>query len=59
MKLREGCNLVDDVIDGTGMPAATVSASLTMLQIKGVVKLLPGNRVELKCGIRMESNHGK
>lgn len=59
MKLREGCKLVDDVIDGTGMPAATVSASLTMLQIKGVVKLLPGNRVELKCGIRMESNHGK
>lgn len=58
-RLQKGCALVDDVIAATGMPAAAVSASLTMLQIKGVVTLLPGNRVELKCGIRMESNHGK
>ncbi len=58
-QLQKGCSLVDDLIAGTGMPAAAVSASLTMLQIKGVVVLLPGNRVELKCGIRMESNHGK
>ena len=58
-RLQKGCALVDDVIAATGMPAAAVSASLTMLQIKGVVTLLPGNRVGLKCGIRMESNHGK
>ena len=45
--LRQGCTLVDDVIATTGLPAGTVSAALTMLQIKGVVKLLPGKQVHL------------
>ena len=45
-QVRPGCTLVDDIIAGTGLPAGTVSATLTMLQIKGMVKLLPGNRVE-------------
>jgi DNA processing protein len=44
--LQPGCTLVDHIIAGTGLPAGTVSATLTMLQIKGMVKLLPGNRVE-------------
>ena len=44
--LQIGCTLVDDIIAAAGLPAGTVSATLTMLQIKGVVKLLPGNRVE-------------
>ena len=48
-RLRQGCTLVDDVIAGTGLPASVVSASLTMLQIKGVVKLLPGNRVVMNA----------
>ena len=38
--------LVDELIAASGMPAGTISATLTMLQIKGLVKLLPGNRVE-------------
>lgn len=45
--LRRGDTLVDDVIAATGLPAGTVSATLTMLQIKGVVKLLPGKQVHL------------
>ncbi len=45
--LRRGYTLVDDVIAATGLPAGTVSATLTMLQIKGVVKLLPGKQVHL------------
>ena len=44
--LQPGCTLVDEIIAGTGLPAGTVSATLTMLQIKGMVRLLPGNRVE-------------
>ena len=45
-QLQPGCTMVDDIIAAAGLPAGTVSAALTMLQIKGVVKLLPGNRVE-------------
>ena len=37
--------LVDDVIAGTGLPAGKVLAALTMLQVKGAVKSLPGRRV--------------
>ena len=44
---REGC-LVDDLIATTALPAATVLSNLTMLEIKGVVKRLPGKRVALK-----------
>ena len=46
-QLCGGCDLVDDLIVATGMPAGTVSAALTMLQIKGMVKLLPGKRVQM------------
>ena len=40
--------LVDEVIAQTGLSAGAVSVALTMLEIKGVVQRLPGNRVELK-----------
>lgn len=40
--------LVDDLIAETGLPAAKVGAALTMLEIKGVIKRLPGKRVILK-----------
>ncbi len=40
--------LVDDVIEQAELPAARVLAALTMLQIKGIVRSLPGKRVELK-----------
>ena len=39
--------LVDDVIAATGMPVGKVLATLTLLEVKGVVKRLPGKRVRL------------
>ncbi len=45
--ISQGLTQVDDIIAALQMPAAAVSANLTMLQIKGVVKSLPGKRVEL------------
>ncbi len=48
--IARGTDLVDDIIAALQMPAAAVSASLTMLQIKGVVKSLPGKRVALQKG---------
>lgn len=40
--------LVDDVIAESGLSAATVLASLTLMEIKGIVKRMPGKRVALK-----------
>ena len=48
--LRGGVTLVDDVIAQSDEPAGTVLATLTMLEIKGVIARLPGKRVELKKG---------
>ena len=39
--------LVDDVIAETGLPVGKVLAMLTLLEVKGVVKRLPGKRVRL------------
>ena len=39
--------LVDELIARAGIPAGTVLSTLTMLEIKGVVKRLPGKRVSL------------
>ena len=39
--------LVDDVIAATGLPVGKVLATLTLLEVKGVVKRLPGKRVRL------------
>ena len=46
--LENGESLVDDLIAASGMPAGKVLSMLTMLQIRGVVELLPGKRVILK-----------
>lgn len=46
--LLTGERLVDDIIAETGMSTAAVLGTLTVLQIKGVVKQLPGKRVALK-----------
>ena len=46
--LSKGEALVDDLIAASGMPAGKVLSMLTMLQIRGVVELLPGKRVALK-----------
>ena len=42
-----GETLVDDVIASTGLPVGKVLATLTLLEVKGVVKRLPGKRVRL------------
>ena len=43
----QGEALVDDVIASTGLPTGKVLATLTLLEVKGVVKRLPGKRVRL------------
>ena len=42
-----GETLVDDVIASAGLPVGKVLAVLTLLEVKGVVKRLPGKRVRL------------
>lgn len=44
----KGERLVDDVIAETGLPVGKVLATLTLLEVKGVVRRLPGKRVSLK-----------
>ena len=39
---------VDDVIAETGLPTARMLATLTLLQVKGIVKQHPGKRISLK-----------
>ena len=39
---------VDDVIAQTGLPTARFLATLTLLQVKGIVKQHPGKRISLK-----------
>ena len=46
--LSKGTTLVDDLIAASALPAGKVLSMLTMLQIRGVVELLPGKRVALK-----------
>lgn len=46
--LQQGEALVDELIAASGMSAGEVLGMLTMLQIRGVVELLPGKRVALK-----------
>lgn len=43
-----GERLVDDVIAETGLPVGKVLAMLTLLEVKGIVKRLPGKRVRLR-----------
>ena len=40
--------VVDDVIAETGLPTAKMLATLTLLQVKGIVKQHPGKRISLK-----------
>ena len=46
--LRNGDRLVDDVIAEVGLPTAKVLSMLTILEIKGIIKRLPGKRIALK-----------
>ena len=45
--LRDGQKLVDDVIAESGMAPGVILASLTLLEVKGVVRRLPGRFIEL------------
>lgn len=47
-QLKQGQRLRDDVIAATGLPAGKVAATLTILEVKGVVQRLPGNWLTLK-----------
>ena len=46
--LTQGERLVDDVIAQTGLNAGSLLASLTMLELKGIIRRLPGKRICLK-----------
>lgn len=46
--LQSGERLVDDVIAETALPAGKVLATLTLLEVKSVVKRLPGRHITLK-----------
>ena len=47
-QLNGGERLVDDVIAETGLTTGKILALLTMLELKGIVKRLPGKRISLK-----------
>ena len=46
--IKDGQRLVDDVIAETGLTTGKVLAVLTMLELKGILKRLPGKRISLK-----------
>ncbi len=46
--LKNGERLVDDVIAETGLTTSKLLTALTMLELKGVLKRLPGKRVALR-----------
>lgn len=46
--LQNGERLVDDVIAETGLTTGKLLSSLTMLELKGVIKRLPGKRITMK-----------
>ena len=46
--LSSGERLVDDVIAETGLTTGKILALLTMLELKGIIKRLPGKRITLK-----------
>ena len=45
--LKDGQKLVDDVIAQSGKAAGVILASLTLLEVKGIVRRLPGRFIEL------------
>ena len=47
MQLTDGEKHIDQLIAASGIPAARITAALTLLQIKGYVRALPGKRFSL------------
>ena len=48
--LKNGERQVDQVIAETGMTTGRLLAALTILELKGVVRRLPGKRIALRQG---------
>ena len=46
--LQSGERLVDDVIAEMGLPTAKILSMLTIMEIKGIIRRLPGKRIALK-----------
>lgn len=46
--LKGGQRLVDDVIAETGLSTSKTLAALTLLELKGIIKRLPGKRIALR-----------
>ena len=46
--LKDGERLVDDVIAETGLTTGKLLAALTLLELKGIIRRLPGKRITLK-----------
>ena len=46
--LQGGQRLVDDVIAETGMTTGKLLGVLTMLELKGIIKRLPGKQICLR-----------
>lgn len=46
--LRQGQRLVDDIVAETGLTTGTLLAALTMLELKGLIRRLPGRQVILR-----------
>lgn len=49
-QLKEGQKLVDDVIADSGLSAGVVLSSLTLLEVRGIVRRLPGRFIALSGG---------
>lgn len=47
-QLKAGPRLIDDVIGAIGFPAGKLLPLLTMMEVKGLIRRLPGNMLELK-----------
>ena len=45
--LKDGPLVVDDLIDRAALGAAAVNSGLTMLEIKGHIRRLPGKKIAL------------
>ena len=45
--LKDGERLVDDVIAETGLTTGKLLGLLTMLELKGIIRRLPGKRIIL------------
>ncbi len=46
-RLRQGCCMTDELIADAGASAGNLLAAVTMLEIKGLLRRLPGNQLEL------------